>query len=68
MIEIIKPGTRAKTVIGGIEGFISAAKIMDCGICYEFSYFNGDGYRQQYLDLYELEIDNAEKIKIGFKK
>jgi len=68
-IKIIKPGTKAKTVIGGIDCFITGVKICDDKgfVIYEISYFNQDGYRQLWVDEYEIETDKPDKMKIGFK-
>ena len=68
-MNIIKPGTKARTVIGNIEGIITAVKITPDGVCYEFSYFdNGNEYKG--IQLYECEftVTDNEKTTIGWKK
>lgn len=66
-MEVVKPGTKAVTVIGEISGLITALMIRNSSIRYEFSYFNGGEYKSEWLDSCELNIIDPEKIQIGFK-
>ena len=71
-IEVIEPGTRARTVSGAIPGFITSAKIGKTQggfvVFYEFSYFSSDGYRQVWLEDFEFDTEEVfDTIKIGFK-
>lgn len=66
-MEIIKPGTGAKTKISNIEGFITGVNIRHGGTRYEFSYFSAGKYESVWLDEFEFDTTSAQKQKIGFK-
>lgn len=66
-INIYPTGTSAKA-ISGPEGILTAATIRGTRIVYEFSYFNGNEYKQIWLDPVEFTVGKVKPLKVGYHK
>jgi len=68
-MNIVKCGSKVKSVLTNIEGIITAASIRFNSVAYEVSYFNNGEYKQVWLNESEFELSiNTKKETIGFKK
>ncbi len=67
-MEVRECGTKAKTVIGGIEGIITAVLIRFVKVQYELAYFDKGKRHSEWVEECELEYDASVKRKtIGYK-
>lgn len=66
-ISVYKFGTKVTTVIGSIDGIITSVTIRPNRTIYEISYFYDGSYRNVSLDEFEFNVDQKDKVKIGFK-
>lgn len=67
MIELFPCGTMVKTLVGQIDGMITASVIRFDKVQYEISYFH-DG-EEKTVWMHEQQFtSNAEKQSIGFKQ
>ena len=66
-MKVYKHGTRVKTLIGDIEGLITAISIRVGSISYEISYFSSGIYYNIWLNDFEFEVC-SKKSDIGFNK
>lgn len=67
-MEVLKCGSIVITKIAGIRGMITCVSIRFDKITYEITYFSDSEQRTIWMDVNEFEIEEIEKIKIGFKK
>jgi len=65
-INIYPQGTKVTTVIGSINGLITAATIRGTFVVYEVAYFNEGEIRTMWITEAEFNTE-ATKTKIGFK-
>lgn len=61
-LQVVKYGTRVKTVIGSISGIVTGILIGENNsVEYRISYFNNGEYVFCWIDRIEFEIDAAAK-------
>jgi len=66
-VKINPCGTRIKTLIGGLEGFVTGISIRQSNQLYEMSYFANGEHREIWLYPFEFEIV-SKKAPVGFIK
>ena len=67
-MEVYMCGVKAKTVLGEIEGIITAILIRFGKIQYEFVYFKDSKRYSEWMEQCELKFDeSSERIRIGYK-
>lgn len=67
-MKVYKCGSKAITVIGSIEGIITAVNIRFKKVNYEFSYFKDGKHSDVWLEECELKFNkSAKQIVIGYK-
>jgi len=66
-LQVVKYGTRIKTVIGDIEAIITAICIrQNDSVCYEISYFNQGIATVVWVTRIEFEVFNVSEKKEGW--
>lgn len=67
-IKTYKCGSKAKTVLGEIQGIITAILIRFGKVQYEFVYFTDGKRYSEWMEQCELDFDeSSERITIGYK-
>lgn len=62
---ILKHGTRIRTVVGNLDGFVTGVSIRDQAVLYEISYLVNGKFESSWLYRFEVE-PQSEKKPAGF--
>ncbi len=65
-IEIYECGSKATTVLGGIEGIITASLIRFEKVQYEFVYFKDAKRYSEWMEECELKFGDKKRITVGY--
>jgi len=66
-MEVHECGSRAVTVLGGIEGIATAILIRFGKVQYEFAYFKDGKRYSEWMEECELNFKKQKKSTIGYK-
>ena len=66
-MKVFKAGTRIKTKVGDIDGFVTGVLIRESSVEYNISHFVNGQHHQIWLFDYEIEI-NRPKTGPGFNR
>lgn len=66
-LTVVPCGTKVSSILGNVEGIITAISIRFNRASYEVSYFAGHDYKQIWMDEQEFKY-TTKKETIGFKK
>lgn len=67
-MTVLKCGTQATPKLSNIKGIITAISIRFNMVTYELTYFIEGKREIIWVDENELNIEQSEKLQIGFKK